>query len=228
MCLSFINAHISRIFVTPFRYHIHGLWPLRPNQVGADFTKIYFDGIDSSYDVIIDTVQIKQLPLQCSALVENSSFKNRSAEYWQATDRDRLKIKLYSPGADGQGDFALRAYNRDHPWRGIRQQLDKRCFVTGEEFIISAKFRLLNATTGTGLNCTTNDQWGSGKNCPSVMIYGEGCTVGTNNLQWRFWNTIPGWKKDAYNEFRTAFIVNDQLSSCSNVWVYVNEISKEQ
>jgi hypothetical protein len=94
--------------------------------------------------------------------------------------RDRMKLKRYSQGAGGIGDFALRAYDRDQQWCGIRQQLDKRCFVTGQEYTISAKFRLLNATTGDGVQCNTNDQWYSGQNCPSVMIYGEECTVGVN------------------------------------------------
>ena len=210
------------------RYNIHGLWTLRPNQAKADFTKIYFDGISTAYDVIIDNIQVKRLPLQCNTLVENPSFSNGSSAFWQATDRDRMKLNLYSPGADGPGDFALRAYNRDHQWRGIRQQLDKRCFVTGEEYTISAKFRLLNATSGAGLHCLTNDQWMSGKNCPSVMIYGEGCAQPTPNIYWRFWNTEQGWQKDAYNNFSNRFIVNAALSSCLNVWVQIQEISKEQ
>ena len=96
-------------------------------------------------------MKIKHLPLQCDALVENPSFNNGRAAYWQATDRDRVKLKLYIPGAGGQGDFALRAYDCDHSWHGICQQLDKRCFVTGEEYIIPAKFRLLNLISGAGL-----------------------------------------------------------------------------
>jgi len=226
------RIHLGFLFdyrLIVFRYNIHGLWTLRPNQAQADFTKMYFDGISTAYDVIVDNIEVKHLPKQCNALVENPSFNNCSAAFWQATDRDRMKLKLYSPGSEGQGDFALRAYARDHSWRGIRQQLDKRCFVTGEEYKISAKFRLLNATSGAGVHCNTNDQWMSGKNCPSVMIYGEECAVGANRyIYWRFWNTVQGWQKDAYNDFRNGFLVNDALASCLNVWVYINEISQDQ
>jgi hypothetical protein len=222
------NSSILFIRESNFRYNIHGLWTLRPNQAQADYTKIYVDGISTAYDVIIDNMQTKHLPLQCNALIENPSFNNRSAAFWQPTDRDRMKLKLYSPGAGGPEDFALRGYARDHSWRGIRQQLDKRCFVTGQEYTISAKFRLLNATTGAGVQCNTNDQWYSGLNCPSVMIYGEECTVGGNRfIYWRFWNMVQGWQKDAYNDFSNGFLVNEALSSCLNVWVYINEIRKE-
>ena len=141
-----------------FRFLISGLWSLRPNQVQADYTKIYFDGVASSYDVIVDDAQVKHLPLQCGTLVENSSFED-GAFYWEATDRNRLKVALYSPGASGESDFALRAYDRDHKWRGLRQKLDPRCFVTGEEYAITSKFRMLNATSGAGLWCDVNDQW---------------------------------------------------------------------
>lgn len=76
---------------------------------------------------------------------------------------------------------------------------------------------------------TINDQWMSGKNCPSVMIAGEECAVGANRyLYWRFWNTVQGWQKNAYNEFKHGFLVNDALASCVKVWVYINEISKDQ
>ena len=215
-------------------YSIHGLWSLRPNQALADFTKVYLDGISTAYDVIIDNMQIKHLPLQCDTLVENPSFINGSASYWHATyidaiDRDRMKLKIYSPGAGGGGDFALRAYDRDHSSRGMRQQLDKRCFVTGEEYTISAKFRLLNSTSGIGLTCNTNDRTVTGKNCPSVMIQGEECAVGGSRyIWWRLWNTRTAWQKDSYNDFSTGFQVNDALASCLNVWVYVNEVSTGQ
>ena len=69
----------------------------------------------------------------------------------------------------------------------------------------------------------------SGKNCPSVMIYGEECAVGSSRtINWRLWNTRLGWQKDSYNDFSTGFQVNDALASCLNVWVYVNEVSTGQ
>ena len=44
----------------------------------------------------------------------------------------------------------------------------------------------------------------------------------------RFWNTIKDWDKDAYNNFETAFAVNDQLASCPEVWVYINDVKIDQ
>jgi len=210
-------------------YHVHGLWTLNSNQAQADYTKVYFDGIAQTYDVIVDNIQIKHLPQQCVALVENPSFDDGSA-YWSTTDRDdnRLKVDLVQGASGGENDFAMRAYGRDHQYRGIHQKLDTRCFVTGEEYAISAKFRMLNATSGEGVDCDVNDQWTSSENCPSVVVYGmNGCATSNGRAYWRFYNTATNWDKNVFNDFSTTFTVNDELASCNDVYVYIHEVNKE-
>lgn len=97
--------------------------------------------------------------MQCDALVLNPSFEDGTSTYWQMSDRrPRQKVNMHSPGAAGESDYALKVYDRDHYWRGLRQKLDPRCFVAGEEYSISAKFRLLNAT-GHGVMCDTSDRY---------------------------------------------------------------------
>jgi hypothetical protein len=93
---------------------------------------------------------------------------------------DRLFVLVsLVPGANGD-DLALKSFARDHTWRGFRQQLDARCFVENEEYEITGKFRLLNGTTSEGVMCDTNVQTNDRYNtqCPSVVIYGWGCTDG--------------------------------------------------
>jgi uncharacterized protein (DUF1501 family)/uncharacterized protein (DUF1800 family) len=209
-------------------YHIHGLWPLRPNQVLADYTKIYLDGISTAFDVVVDDVQVTALPFQCDALVENPSFKQGSS-YYKPTDRhNRMKLSLHSPGADGASDYALRASHRDHNYRGIHQRLDARCFVVGEEYTIASKFLLLNGTSGEGVSCNVNDQnYWSNSNCPFVGVYGRSCSGG--NVDWRFWNALDdiSWDPNNYNDFGATMVVNEQLASCGEVYLYVHYVNRD-
>lgn len=100
------------------------------------------------------------------------------SSFWSYIDRGRSQVSLV-PGVNGD-DLALKSFARDHTWRGFRQQLDARCFVENEEYEITGKFRLLNGTTSEGVMCDTNVQTNDRYNtqCPSVVIYGWGCTDG--------------------------------------------------
>jgi hypothetical protein len=128
--------------------------------------------------VLVDNLEAKVAPRECNALVLNPSFQDSS--FWSYIDRGPSKLELVQGASGGSEDFALRSFARDHTWRGVRQQLDTRCFVEGMEYEITAKFRLLNATTAQGVICDTNVQTNNRANtqCPSVVIYGWGCNEG--------------------------------------------------
>ncbi len=157
-----------------------GVSSLSSDQAKADYSKIYFDGANAAFDVVVDDVQVKHLVQNCKELVLNPSFETNTA-YWSFIDRSNSKIGLFSPGAGGESDFALRSYDRGSgEWRGARQQLDVRCFVPGIEYTISAKFRLLNAVTQVGESCDTNALQDNKEEtqCPTVVIFGWGCDGG--------------------------------------------------
>jgi hypothetical protein len=67
--------------------------------------------------------------------------------------------------------------------------LDSRCFASGEEFTINAKFRLTDASLA-GVTCDPNYQWNAneGTQCPSVVVYGKNCPSG--DVYQQFWNAI--------------------------------------
>ena len=150
---------------------------MNENHVGAGFTKLFFDGTATSRDVVVDNVEAKFVPRQCNELVLNPSFED--AAFWSYIDRDRSRVELVT-GAQGGSDLALRSYSRTSTWRGVRQELDARCFESGAEYEISAKFRLLDSATSQGVMCDTNVQGNNRENtqCPSVVIYGWGCDGG--------------------------------------------------
>ena len=145
---------------------------------------MYFADANPNWDVYTADVKAYVLEQNCQALVENSNFEDKDL-FWTYTDRDRSKVKVI-PGSDGTG-HALRSYDRDHSWRGLRQTLDSRCFVAGEEFDISAKFRLTDENLA-GVECDPNYQYNylEGSQCPSVVLYGKKCASG--NVYQQFWN----------------------------------------
>lgn len=128
-------------------YVISGIHRMTEHQVGENvYFKMYLDGSHTNMDIIIDNMEVKELPKQCDAMVVNPSFKD-GIKYWSPCDdsKERVDLSLVE-GADGNGDYAIAAGNRDHRWRGIMQLLDARCFTPGEEITITAKFKLLNST----------------------------------------------------------------------------------
>eukprot|EP00804_Cyclotella_cryptica_P009369 CCRYP_018076-RB/>CCRYP_018076-RB protein AED:0.03 eAED:0.03 QI:374/1/1/1/0.94/0.9/20/617/4181 len=207
-------------------YHAHGVLVLNENHIDADYAKVYFDGTATSRDVIVDNLEVKVASQECSELVLNPSIEDSS--FWSYIDRGRSMVSLVL-GAQGGSDLALRSYGRSSSWRGLRQQLDTRCFFSGAEYEISAKFRLVNSTTSQGVLCDTNVQTNNRENtqCPSVVIYGWGCDG--DDVYWRFWNNIPlfEWNPATFNDFRVGFIVDDSLASCDTMHVYIHQVNQD-
>lgn len=168
---------------------------------------MYFADANPEWDVYTADVKAYVLEQNCQALVENSGFDEKDL-FWTYTDRDRSKVKVI-PGAGGSG-HALRIYDRDHSWRGLRQVLDPRCFVAGAEYSISAKFHLTDASLA-GVSCDPNFQynWNEGTQCPSVVLYGRKCASG--DVYQQFWNA---------NTVRSLLMLCDTfLSSISSLTV---------
>ena len=105
------------------------MWNVRPNQlIPGVLSELYFERTSKSKNIIVDNAQVKRVPQNCNALVENPSFED-SANFWTSSERRsssnanyRGKISLYSPGAGGENDSALRIHSRDSYWRGARQR----------------------------------------------------------------------------------------------------------
>jgi len=150
----------------------------------ADLTKMYLGDPHPRYEVMTADVEAYVLEQNCQALILNADMAEKDM-FWSYTDRDRSKIKVI-PGEGGSG-HALRVYDRDHSWRGLKQLLDARCFVAGEVYAITANFRLTDSSLN-GVACDPNYQWNNneGSQCPSVVVHGSDCEGG--NVYWQFWN----------------------------------------
>lgn len=157
--------------------HVTGVYSLEQIQAGAQYVYIYYGGTDVAYDMVLDNMEMKYLPKQCLDLVLNPDFSDSSA-FWETNDGNVVKLSFVN-GAGGEGDSAMRVH-RTSTWNGhaMRQRLDHMCFGEGDTYIISAKFRLLDAASGDALDCNTNTNQYSSNTCPSVRLVGNSCTTG--------------------------------------------------
>ncbi len=168
------------------RHHVHGIHIHNENGVKPNLAKMYFADANPIWDVYTADVKAYVLEKNCQALIENPNMEEKDL-YWTYTDRDRSKVKVIT-GVGGSG-HALRVYDRDHSWRGLRQVLDPRCFVATEEFTINARFRLTDESL-VGVTCDPTYKVNSldGAQCPSVVIYGRKCASG--DVYQQFWNGL--------------------------------------
>lgn len=180
-------------------------------------SRFLLDGIKDYVDVTVDDVSWKVLPQACDSLVMNPSFDD-GTDFWHVSERStphRVNIELVE-GATGENDKAMKIYNRNHAWRGMRQRLDNSCFVPGEEYVVTAMFKLTHSESGEGAMCDTNIQWRSNHNpdsdaptanCPNAVLYGHYCYDSSGNklddVYLRFWNTESfDWDPNGFNFFR--------------------------
>eukprot|EP00986_Skeletonema_menzelii_P003357 scaffold1026_cov141-Skeletonema_menzelii.AAC.8 len=205
-------------------HHVHGIHVLNENGEKPDLAKLYFPDANPAWDVYTADVKAYVLEQNCQALVMNPDFEEKDL-YWTQWDRDRSKVKVI-PG-EGESGHALRVYDRDHSWRGIFQELDSRCFILGEEFTISAKFRLTDASLA-GVTCDPNYQYNSneGTQCPSVVVYGKKCANG--DVYQQFWNAASDktWNAEGWNNYEASFEVNAALAACKSVKVFIHQVNK--
>lgn len=115
-------------------------------------------------------------------------------------------------GADGSNySMMIQRYTTDR----MRQPIDTRCFLEGQEFLISAKFRLANSTDlSSGLSCSPSTlRETDSEACPTVTIRGENCASG--NLVFIFWNeSNDPWDADGFNNYEKVYTVSADMASC--------------
>lgn len=203
-------------------YTTAGIFTIPEKSADADHASLYMSGLDASVNIIMDNVSIKKIPEQCDSLILNPSFDDGTS-FWIGDRKNEVKVKL-SPGAGGSG-HALMAYDRAFHWRGVYQRLDPRCFVAGAEYVVTAKFKLLNGMSSAGMTCDPTIKWRNDEQCPSVMLQAYECDG--SNVYEHLWNvdTTTPWNPAVFNDFSSVLEVDDNLASCDRVYVHVKEIN---
>ena len=143
----------------------------------------------------------------------NSDFEEGDSSFWQASRKGSINIDISTLGA-GASSYSL--MTNKYTSNRVYQDLDTRCIIEDQEFLISAKFRLLNATDlVSGVKCSPSVKNKHDKNhCPTVAIYGSKCAV--NDIRFYFFNEIDHiqWDPNGFNDFEKVFPITADLASC--------------
>ncbi len=171
-------------------------------------------GTDVSMNVYYDDFSIEPIPKSCNSLVVNGDFEDGNSNFWRPTWRPGIDYDIFDQGADGSQYSLIVEQYTGHT---VRQYLDTRCLIEGQEFLISAKHRLLNATDhNVGVECEPSRQsiWDS-QHCPTTFVRGRGCD-GTDSLELYFWNEIDQfqWNPDDFNNYESVLTIGPELASC--------------
>ncbi len=186
--------------------------------------RMYFrlSGTHVDMNVYYDDFSIEPIPKACHNLVLNGDFEGGDSSLWRPSWRPGIDYDIFDQyGANGSlFSLIIQSYTSN----SVRQILDTRCLIEGQEFLISAKHRLLNATDlNQGLECEPSilSVWDS-RHCPTIFIRGTGCN-GTNNLEYTFWNEIDQfqWNPDDFNPYESVLTVGPELASCDVSSIYI-------
>ena len=183
-------------------------------EIQADHNEINVRlyGSHESMTVFYDDISIKPLPRMCDALVVNGDFEIGDTRFWLPNDRADIDVDVASFGANGSKySMMITKYTTSR----IRQNLDTRCLTEGQEFLISAMFKLVNSTeTSTGLSCNPlikNER--DVQACPNVNIRGEKCAGG--DLRYVYWNEkVDPWDANGFNAYESVYTVSADISTC--------------
>merc|ERR1711862_574849 len=97
------------------------------------------------------------------------------SRFWLPSDRRMFDIDISNDGANGfKYSLMVQSFTANNC---LRQTLDTRCILEGQEFTISAKFKYVNrADLVSGMECSpTVLNLKDNRHCPTVRIVGDNC-----------------------------------------------------
>ncbi len=207
---------------------ISGIMTVTEKQADHDniFARLY--GTHENMNVFYDDISIVPIPKSCQNLVLNGDFEVGDARFWlqgENYSKRTLDVEIFSLGANGSR-YSLMLQNFSIERFG--QRLDSRCLVEGQEFQISAKFRLLDVNNhASGIECDTSIRRNGSvsNNCPYVVIRGRECADDTvDNV---YWNDNFQWDANDFNDFEKSFVVGPEMASCEDVRIEVGHRIQE-
>ena len=176
------------------------------------FIRLY--GPHESLNVFYDDFSIVEIPETCTNIILNGDFETGDLRFWRPSYTPVIDFDVSSYGAGGSNYSMMIQKYTDH---GITQHLDSRCFSEGQDYLIRAKFKLLNTTDlVSGVSCDpTSRNLGDANHCPSVCIRGHGC-VGNYVREAFYFNDIEGftWNSNEFNSYESVFTFDADLAAC--------------
>lgn len=224
------NESIWVAETVPIHQDLDGGWSLiagilTVNEKQAAHNRIYVRlfGPHQENNVFFDDISIVPIPKSCDNLVLNGNFEEGDSSFWYPVSRDTINVDISNYGANGS-DYSMMI--QKYTSHGMQQSLDTRCLVEGQEFLLSAKFRLLNATDYvSGVDCEPSIQnLGDSRHCPHFFLEGNQC-IG-NTVRYNFYNEIDNfeWDPNGFNDFEKVFTIFADFASCdvSNILICTN------
>ncbi len=127
-----------------------GVYDLGPVEASHESMYLIIAGPHQDNTIVIDSVSIEPLAKTCDQILVNPSFSDGTSSFWSKSNTP-VEISIYSPGADD--DYSLYFEHPASTGHTILQELDNRCIVEGQQFVLSAKFKLLDAANGQAIGC---------------------------------------------------------------------------
>ena len=186
-------------------------------QAAHDRLFFVLSGPHSEMNVIYDDISFAPIPKHCQQQVLNSDFEVGDSRFWYPTAKKFIDFDIVSSGiSESQYSMMIQPRLGEVEGVGLRQNIDSRCILEGQEYLISANFRLLDATDlALGAPCdpamkTVN----SPTHCPTITIHGENCAG--DNVELLFFNEMDFfiWDKEKFNKYEVVFPVSAEIASC--------------
>ena len=195
---------------------LSGILTVSEEVMVHDSIRLYLYGTHKTMNTFYKNISITPIPTQCHNQVLNGDFEVGDTRFWRYSSH-YVDMNVLDVGVDGSLYSVMIQATNNGAFYGISQDLDMRCLEAGREFLISAKFQLLNSTDMvSGVACDPAQLTVSRPtHCPTVTVRGSDCEEG--DFEFLLWNDIDHFEWDAnkFNDFEQVFSVNNQLASCS-------------
>ncbi len=184
-------------------------------QKQVEHTRLYarLYGAHLNMNVYYTEISVEPIPRLCENLIVNGDFEVGDTRFWRPSDRRYIDVDVASLGA-GNSQYSMSV--KKYTGHRLRQPLDTRCLVEGQEYLISADFMYLNGTDlSTGVSCEPSvKNQGDQRHCPTITIRGSNCE--SEDLEYTFWNEIEQfqWDQSSFNKFERVFVIGQRLGSC--------------
>jgi len=187
---------------------LHGVFTFWGNFAEMQSIYVVIKDFNADYNLVVSGMSIEPFvgdaASWCEELVTNGDFKTGTTQYWD-TYPDRYRdsdpdLEIVT-GYEGDGDYALKAYNRESSNGGPRQDIKVGCLVEGERYLATAKYKLEKNNAIWPCNPFTYDP---ATRCPEMVV--------------------KSWKVGASSSYMSVPYSSEQVST--DGWSFIQGVFK--
>jgi len=187
---------------------LYGVFTATTKNIQADSLRLYFSDLINDFTLLVDNVEVKHVPQDCSNLILHSDMELGYGGLWYRSGNGVLSnVQGYNSST------AIRFGGRLKNWNGPRYEdnrfMDYRCLTDGSEWEVSAQIKVIDPATGQGAVCDLESS-SSSVSCPQVRIEIKN---GSNLV---FKERIKGyegaWNVNEFNHFKAGFTLTPTLA----------------